>query len=917
MAEKDSIIIKGARLHNLKNISVNIPKNKMVVITGVSGSGKSTLAYDTIYAEAQRRYIQSLSSYARQFLKNHKKPEVEYIQGLSPAIAIEHKTSINNSRSTVGTITEIYYYLTILYERIGKTFSPISGKEVKKDSFKDFKQYINQFKKGDKFIISCQIEAKHITSFLKEGYHRVIIDGEMSSIEEITCKPSQLEIVIDRLAYNTNDEFKSIIKETYTKAINIGAGEFSIYNENIVLLKKFNNLFMLDNIQFEIPNKDLLNFNNPYGACKNCNGNGNLIDLDLDKIIPDKNLSVIEDLVHPWRSGKMEKWKNELIKQSKKIGFPLDKKYSKLSKKEKDILWNGTSGFRGIDGFFNFLKKKSYKIQYRVMLGKYRSLSVCKVCNGNRLRKETEFIMINKQNIQSLINYSMSELLRFIKKIQIPNDQAKIIQKIKNELILRIESMINLGLDYLTLNRTSNSLSGGEVQKINITKSIGSGLIGSLYILDEPSVGLHPRDTYQLIQILKNLRNMGNSIIIVEHDKDIIQAADYIIDLGPYAGVNGGEIIYQGSVNNKSKKSLTLNYINRSKNTNNHSQNRKPKEFIRIKGIKQNNLKNISISIPIKLFTAITGVSGSGKTTLLKEVVLPAIKRKFKDYSFKPPKLDSIEFNSNYVESISFLNQNSIKKSSKSTPITYIKGFNSIRSLFANQKLAKVNKFTPKYFSFNTNGGRCDSCKGLGFINIEMQFLSDIQLICETCQGKRYKDDILNIYFKNKNISDILNLNVQEGYDFFLTENEIRISEQMKPLIDVGLGYLKLGQPVSTLSSGEAQRLKIASFLSEKKDKSILIFDEPTKGLHFYDIEILIIALQKLVDLGNTIIVIEHNLELIKNVDWVIDLGPEGGNNGGLINFIGTPDKLKETNTHTGQALKNNFNGQQIVDDNN
>ena len=910
MKNQDSIIIKGARLHNLKNISLHIPKNKMVVITGVSGSGKSTLAYDTIYAEAQRRYIQSLSSYARQFLKNHNKPELEYIKGLSPAIAIEHKTNINNSRSTVGTITELYYYLTILYERIGKTFSPISGEEVKQDSFEDFKKYINKFKKGQNFIISCKIESKFMISFLKEGYHRVIIDGKVKLIEDVTYTPNQIELIIDRLTYDNSSEFESIIKETYTKAISVGSGEFSVYNKNIELLKKFNNLLILDGIQFEIPNKDLFNFNNPYGACENCNGHGDLMDLDLDKIIPDKQLSIIEDLVHPWRSGKMEKWKNELINKSKEIGFPIRKKYSELSKKEKDILWNGHGSYRGIYGFFNFLKKKSYKIQYRVMLGKYRSLSVCKVCKGNRLKKQTEYIVINNQNIQSLINYSISELLIFISKIQTPNDQYKIIQKIKNEILLRIKSMINLGLDYLTLNRASNSLSGGEMQKINITKSIGSGLIGSLYILDEPSVGLHPRDTQQLIQILKNLRDIGNSIIIVEHDKDIIKAADHIIDLGPYAGLNGGKIIYQGSVNKKNTQSLTLSYINGLNSTKNNCQNRTPKHFIKINGIKKNNLKNIDISIPINLFTAITGVSGSGKTTLLKEVVLPAIKRKFKDYKFKPPEISSIQFNTDYIENIDFLNQNSIKKSSKSTPVTYVKGFNSIRSLFAEQKLAKINNLTPKYFSFNTHGGRCESCKGLGFIIIEMQFLSDIQLKCETCQGKRYKDEILSIYFKNKNISDVLNLNIQEGYDFFLKENEIRISNQIKPLIEVGLGYLKLGQSVSTLSSGEAQRLKIASFLSEKKDKSILIFDEPTKGLHFYDIEILIIALQKLVNLGNTIIVIEHNLDLIKSVDWVIDLGPEGGNRGGLINFSGTPHQLAHTDTHTGQALKNDFNSQ-------
>ena len=906
MCKKEKIVIRGARLNNLKNITVNIPKNKLVVITGVSGSGKSTLAYDTIYAEAQRRYIQSLSSYARQFLKNQNKPEFDYIEGLSPAIAIEHKTTINNSRSTVGTITEIYYYLTLLYSKIGKTFSPISGKEVKKASFKDFKQYIYTLEKDAKFLISCEIDSSQIKSFEKEGYSRIILNGELQAIDNTIKKKNKTELVIDRLHVDKSFGFETILKEAYRKAIDVGEGKFSVYNSKMMLMYSFNNLFFLDDVEFKIPNKDLFNFNNPYGACSHCNGHGDLIDIDETKVIPEINLSILEDAIHPWKNGKMEKWKNDLIKKSKEIGIPINKQYCKLSKKEKEILWNGSGDFKGLYNFFNFLKRKSYKIQYRVMLGRYRSLSICKVCQGNRLKKETEYIMINKQNIQSVINYSMIELLEFIDKIKLNHNQ--IVKKIRHEIILRIESMMNLGLEYLTLNRQSNSLSGGEVQKINITKSIGSGLIGSLYILDEPSLGLHARDTSKLIEMLKKLKEFGNSVIIVEHDKEIIKSADYIIDMGPLAGSKGGEIIYAGSVKNNNQESLTLRYINGLTKIGKHTKNRTATQFIKLRGIEKNNLKNLNVDIPINVFSAITGVSGSGKTTLLKEVVLPAIKRKFKDYKFPEPKLDSIEFDYNYIENIDFLNHNSIKKSSKSTPITYIHAFNNIRNLFASQNLSKINNLTAKHFSFNTDGGRCEECKGLGFVNIEMQFLSDIQLKCEVCNGERYKENILKIYFKNKNISDILNLNIQEGYDFFLNENEMKISRQLKPLIDVGLGYLKLGQSVSTLSAGEAQRLKLASFLSEKQEKSVLIFDEPTKGLHFYDIDILIIAFQKLVDLGNTIIVIEHNLDIIKNVDWVIDLGPEGGHNGGQVTFSGKPNKLLKTTTHTGIALQNDFN---------
>tara|TARA_Y100000994_G_scaffold248676_1_gene257180 strand:+ start:6118 stop:8844 length:2727 start_codon:yes stop_codon:yes gene_type:complete len=906
MSKKDYISIQGARMNNLKNISVNIPKNKLVVITGVSGSGKSTLAYDTIYSEAQRRYIESLSSYARQFLKNHPKPEVDSITGLSPAIAIEQKTNINNARSTVGTSSEIYYYLTLLFEKIGKTFSPISGKEVKKTSFIDCKKYINQFKLKTKFLICCPIKFEQLKYLEKEGFSRIIYENKIIKIQDVKENMMNIHLVIDRLIYNSNDDFEFNLKEAFNKGIELSSGNCIIYDENIKILKHFRSDLYLDNIIFEQPNKDLFNFNSPYGACEKCKGHGDLLDLDLKKIIPNKNLSLLDDAIHPWRSGKMNKWKKQLIQSSKDIGLSITKKYSELSETEIQILWNGKGDFKGLHSFFNLLTKKAYKIQYRVMLSKYRSLNVCPACNGSRLRKESEYILIQNQNIQNIINLSLNKILSFIQRINQKDEE--IITKITDEILSRTKAMINLGLGYLTLNRKSNTLSGGEIQKINITKSIGSGLIGSLYILDEPSIGLHSKDTVQLIKILQKLKKLGNSIIIVEHDKEIIKSADYIIDLGPLAGNKGGKIIYQGLIDKNPTNSLTLNYIYQKNTISNLAKHRIPKEFIKIKGVTKNNIKNLNFEIPTNILTSITGVSGSGKTTLLKEIFLPIIKRKFKDYSFPLIDYTEIEFNSSNIENIEFLDHKSIKKSSKSTPITYINAFDQIRSLFASQQTAKINNLNTKHFSFNTKDGRCLKCNGQGEINIEMQFLSDIKLKCERCNGTRYKNEILNIQFKNKNISEILNFTIEEGEKFFLENNQIKIANSLQPLIEVGLGYLKIGQSVSTLSSGEAQRLKLASFLSKKNSKSILIFDEPTKGLHFYDIEILIRAFQKLINIGNSIIVIEHNIDIIKNSDWIIDLGPEGGLDGGNIIFSGTPNDLIKKNTHTATALKKEIN---------
>ena len=905
MTKKNEIIIKGARLNNLKDISINIPKNKIVVITGVSGSGKSTLAYDTIYAEAQRLYIQSLSSYARQFLKNQHKPQVDYIKGLSPAIAIEQKTNITNSKSTVGTTTEIYYYLTLLYEKIGKTISPISGQEVKSITFENFKKKVYQLKKNTRFLICVDICKNKLRHFYNKGFSRIISNGKIYEIEKYKNTTKNIKLIIDRLIFEASSNFDFLLLEAYKKGVEIGEGKFAMCDKNGHTIHELNSNFTLDNIMFTKPHKDLFNFNNPYGACPACKGHGDLIDIDPDKIIPDQNLNILQGAIHPWRNGKMEKWKNDLIHNSKLIGFPINTKYSNLSDTEKNILWNGKDNFKGIFYFFSLLKRKSYKIQYRVMLSKYRSLSTCKSCDGNRLKKEAEYVKIHNQSITSIINLPIKDLLIFVKRINDVNHNEKIIKKLKNEITSRIESMLNLGLGYLTLNRKCNSLSGGETQKINITKSIGSGLVGSLYILDEPSIGLHSRDTKKLIKILQKLHALGNSIIIVEHDKKIIQAADYIIDIGPLAGSFGGEIMYKGPIIKTRQKhnSLTLNYLNKKLKIKNQSQYRKPIHFIKIQEAKANNLKDINVLIPINLFVAIAGISGSGKTTLLKNILLPGIKRKLKDYSFEKPLCKNIELNMSKIETIDFLNHNSIKKSSKSTPITYVHAFDSIRNLFASEKLAKMNNLLAKHFSFNVPGGRCENCKGQGNVIIEMQFLSDVKLKCETCNGKRYKEEVLQVYIHNKNIYDILNMTIEEAHNFFVTHNQIKISNQIKPLITVGLGYLKMGQSMSTLSSGEAQRLKLGSFLSKKNKKSILIFDEPTRGLHFHDIKILISAFQELINIGNTIILIEHNLDVIKNVDWVIELGPESGEDGGQIIFSGNPHDLINKKTPTGIAL--------------
>ena len=911
MKKNNEIVIKGARLNNLKNISLKIPKNKIIVVTGVSGSGKSTLAYDTIFAEAQRRYIESLSSYARQFLKNHQKPEFDSINGLSPAIALENKTTNNNPRSTVGTSTEIYHYLCLLFEQLGVVISPVSKNVIEPLSFISFQNYIMNLKSNTKFIVASPIEYNRINYFHKRGYSKIIYNNKIINISDFKEKSEKVFIVINRLVVKDNKDFVYVLKETYDNGLDIGKGFLSIFDSDCKMINSFNDHMIENDLVFEKPSQSLFNFNNPYGACVKCKGHGDVIDIDENKVIPDKNLSISNNAIHPWISSGMQRRKNEFIENLKNINFPIHKKYCELTQEQKNIIWNGEKKIKGLNSFFDFLKRKSYKIQYRVMLSRYRGLSKCNECNGSRLNQSVKHIYLKNKNIEDIVKLSIIELLDFIKQIDYGFNENKVVERIKKEILSRLNSLVDLGLGYLTINRKSSTLSGGESQRIHIAKAIGSVLEGSIYVLDEPSVGLHSRDTQNLLKILKKLRDLGNTLIIVEHDKEIIQSADHIIDIGPFAGSRGGNIIYSGNRKSDNISSMTLDYIKNKRSIVRSSNIRTPNNFISINGINMNNLKNVDVKIPTKLITAVTGVSGSGKSTLIKDIFLPALKRKLKDFSYKKPNCESIESPLyDEIQDVSYVDQDSIKKSSKSTAITYINSFDNIRALFAALPYSKTQGFTSKHFSFNVDGGRCENCKGQGFVVIEMQFLSDIKIGCEVCNGKRYNNEILKVKLHDKNIYEILNLTVSEGYDFFNEHDHINIAKKLNPLIDVGLGYLKMGQTINTMSSGELQRLKLAHFLSEKNEKSILIFDEPTKGLHFYDVEILIKALDKLVQNGNTVIVVEHNIDVIKNVDWVIDMGPEGGDKGGKIIFNGTPEKLADVNSFTGTALKNEYSSQ-------
>ena len=915
---KENIIIKGAKLHNLKNIDAVIPRNKLVVITGLSGSGKSSLAFDTLYAEGQRRYVESLSSYARQFLGRLDKPKVDYIKGIAPAIAIEQKVNSTNPRSTVGTSTEIYDYLKLLYARIGKTFSPISGDEVKKDTVTDVVNYIKDFPEREKLLLLAPILVEKgrsleekVKVLLQQGYSRIKIKDEVSRIDEANLKnvkPKDTFLVVDRIIKKDDEDFYNRLADSIQAAFYEGKGELFIENLSDHKIRHFSNKFELDGMTFNEPNVHLFSFNNPYGACPKCEGYGDVIGLDEDLIVPNTSLSIYEEAIFPWRGESMSWYKNQLVSNSHKFDFPIHKPYYDLTDAQKQLLWDGNRYFTGLTEFFEELEAKAYKIQNRVMLSRYRGKTKCPVCKGKRLREEVNYVKIGGAPIADLVEKPLDKVAVFFKELELSEHDQHIAKRLLKEINNRLAFLSNVGLDYLTLNRKSNTLSGGESQRINLATSLGSSLVGSMYILDEPSIGLHPKDTEKLIGVLKDLRDLGNTVIVVEHDEDIMKAADEIIDIGPEAGSFGGEVVATGNYDEILKsKSLTAQYLNHSMEIEVPKKRRDFKYYIDIIGARENNLKNIDVRFPLGVFTAVTGVSGSGKSTLVKRLLYPSILKETGGYGEKVGQLTKIDGKFSNTKHVEFVDQNPIGRSSRSNPVTYIKAYDDIRNLFANQKLAKVRGFKAKHFSFNVDGGRCETCKGEGEVTIEMQFMADVHLECETCHGKRFKKEVLEVKFEDKTIDDVLNMTIDDAIDFFKKHNESKIKKKLQPLQDVGLGYVTLGQSSSTLSGGEAQRIKLASFLGKgtTKDKALFIFDEPTTGLHFHDIKKLLKSFYALIEKGHSVIVIEHNMDLVKCADYVIDLGLEGGEKGGHLIATGTPeDVAKNKKSYTAKYLK-------------
>ena len=916
---KEYILIKGARLHNLKNIDLAIPRNKFVVITGLSGSGKSSLAFDTLYAEGQRRYVESLSSYARQFLGRLNKPKVDSIKGISPAIAIEQKVNSKNPRSTVGTSTEIYDYIKLLFARIGKTYSPISGKEVKKHSVKDVVDFILKKEIGAKFYILVPTnhdkkdQKLYLQMLLQQGYHRLKYGDDILRIEDILNEKinlsSDFHLLIDRLS--VNNKISERLADSIQTAFHEGKGECTIEFINSNDSHTFNNRFELDGIKFEQPSIHLFTFNNPIGACKTCEGYGNIMGIDQDLVIPNTGLSIYEDAIACWRGDTLSKYKEDIILNSEKWDIPIHKPYFKLSKKQKNFLWEGDKKFKGINSFFAQLEKKNYKIQNRVLLSRYRGKTKCPECNGKRLRPEANFVKIAGYSIFDIIDLPIGELHTIFDKIKLSKHETKIASRILTEIKNRIQFLMDVGLNYLTLNRRSSSLSGGESQRINLATSLGSSLVGSMYILDEPSIGLHSKDTERLIKILHSLRDIGNTVIVVEHDEDIIKAADLVIDIGPKAGIHGGELIFRGTFKEikKERASLTGQYLNGNLNIK-IPKKRSFTNTIEINGARHHNLKNINVKIPLNALTVVSGVSGSGKSTLIKDILYPALVKKLGGYGPKSGQFDSLTGNLKNISAVEFIDQNPIGKSSRSNPVTYIKAYDDIRNLYAKQSLSSARAYKAKHFSFNTDGGRCEHCSGEGEVTIEMQFMANVHLECEHCKGKRFKDEILEVKFQKKNIADILDMTINESIEFFQKAEQTKISKRLQPLQDVGLGYIHLGQSSSTLSGGEAQRVKLASFLGKGKreGQQFFIFDEPTTGLHFHDIKKLLKSFNALIENGHTILVIEHNQDIIKCADWLIDLGKEGGNKGGELIFQGLPeDIINCKKSATGEFLKEKF----------
>ena len=914
---KKNIHILGAKLNNLKDVSVAIPRNKLVVITGLSGSGKSSLAFDTLYAEGQRRYVESLSSYARQFLGRLNKPKVDAIKGIAPAIAIEQKVNSTNPRSTVGTSTEIYDYLKLLYTRIGKTYSPTSGSIVKKDTVTDVLNFIKSFSENEKLLLLTPIYLEEgrtlenkIKALAQQGYARVKVGNKVERIDSLDLKNLSKDtlLVVDRVITKNDEDFYNRLADAIQIAFFEGKGELYIESLSDSKIKEFNNRFEADGITFLEPNVHLFSFNNPYGACPTCEGYGDVIGIDEDLVIPNTALSIYENAIFPWRGESMGWYRDQLVNNAYKFDFPIHKPWFELSDEQKNLVWEGNSYFEGINSFFSFLESKSYKIQNRVMLSRYRGKTRCSTCKGKRLRPEAGYVKIQGKSIQELVELPLEEVSNFFKNLELNKYDTTIAKRLLVEINNRLRFLMDVGLSYLTLNRKSNTLSGGESQRINLATSLGSSLVGSMYILDEPSIGLHPKDTERLIGVLQSLRDLGNTVIVVEHDEDIMKAADEIIDIGPEAGTFGGEVVAQGVYSEILKSnSLTADYLNGTKEIEVPVKRRISKNHITVKGARHNNLKNIDVSFPLGAFTAVTGVSGSGKSTLVKKILYPALHREIGGYGEKPGQFTGLEGNFSSIKNIEFIDQNPIGRSSRSNPVTYIKAYDDIRALFAKQKLSDIRGYKAKHFSFNVDGGRCETCKGEGEVTIEMQFMADVNLECETCDGKRFKKEVLEVTFNNKNIDDILRLTVDDAIDFFKEGNQSKIIAKLKPLQDVGLGYVQLGQSSSTLSGGEAQRIKLASFLvkGNTKDKALFIFDEPTTGLHFHDIKKLLASFYALLDKGHTIIVVEHNIDLVKCADYIVDLGLKGGSEGGQVIAEGTPEEVSKNKvSYTASYLK-------------
>ncbi len=925
---KKSILIKGARIHNLKNVTLAIPRNRFVVFTGLSGSGKSSLAFDTLYAEGQRRYVESLSAYARQFLGRMSKPEVDQIVGISPAIAIQQKVNSRNPRSTVGTSTEIYEYLKLLFARIGKTYSPESGKMVKRDSVDDVVNWLLQQKPGTKATIQCPLILKYnrdlksqLKILLQQGFTRVMLNNEALRIDDILeSEPdsnSAYFLILDRLTIrDDDDELRSTLADSVQTAFYEGEGTCicSVELAGKVWIESFSSRYEADGIVFEEPSVNLFSFNNPYGACKTCEGYGSIIGIDEDLVIPNKSLSIYEEAVACWKGEKMSEWKDELIKNAYKFSFPVHKPWYELTADQKKLVWTGNQYFHGINDFFKYVEEQTYKIQYRVMLSRYRGKTVCPDCKGSRLRKDANYVKIEGYSITDLVLMPISRSLELFKSLKL-NETDKVVSfRLLQEITNRLQFLNDVGLGYLTLNRLSSTLSGGESQRINLATSLGSSLVGSMYILDEPSIGLHPRDTHLLIKVLKQLRDLGNSVIVVEHDEEIMRQSDYLVDIGPLAGENGGEIVFEGTFDElrSVETSITAKYLTGRMSIEVPAIRRKWTDYIELAGVRENNLKGFSVKFPLNILVAVTGVSGSGKTSLVKRILYPALKKIYGGYGDKTGMFDKLSGDYNRLSDVEMVDQNPIGRSSRSNPVTYVKAYDEIRALFADQPLSKTRGYKPGFFSFNVEGGRCEECEGEGIVEIGMQFMADIHLVCESCKGKRFKEEVMDVQYHGKNIADILAMTIDQAIEFF-SENaknnniESRIIARLNPLAETGLGYLRMGQSSDTLSGGEAQRIKLASFLIKGSSEKpmLFIFDEPTTGLHFHDIRKLLDSFNALIDKGHSIIVIEHNPDVIKCADWLIDLGPEGGDEGGNLVYEGVPEKMTGiSGSYTAKYLK-------------